>query len=214
MHFGLNGSNQNATIKNFNKPGFTLTEMLIALTVLGIMATFIIPKLLNNSQHTRWNALAKESGSMFTEALLQYRQTQPVDAYTSGADIIAGINAIKRETTINVDGVPNNPGFPTYDCSNSSIYCYRLPNGALVTTDNQGFGENDLPGYAANPNQFLVWLLIDPDGKETGNADSLAFWMYPNGKLKTWGAIDANSKDGYGNTLNPEPTKDPSWFNW
>ena len=205
---------RNITKKSFSQLGFTLAELLTVLAVLGIIATFTIPKVLTSTRNAQWKAMAKESASMFSDAFQQYKLSQTVDAYTSGADIIAGINTFKRETTISVDGVPNFPAFPTYDCAASHIYCYRMHNGAVVVTDEQGFGEDNLPGFAANPNQFADWLLIDPDGKVTGNKDSTEFWLYANGKLRTWSTLDVNSRDGYDNVLNPDPTRDASWFSW
>ncbi|MBL8031855.1 MAG: prepilin-type N-terminal cleavage/methylation domain-containing protein [Candidatus Doudnabacteria bacterium] len=41
--------------------GFTLAELLIALVILGVIATFTIPKVLYANQNTKYNAIAKEA---------------------------------------------------------------------------------------------------------------------------------------------------------
>lgn len=48
-------------------PGFTLAELLISLAILGIIATFTIPKLLMNQRVSAYNASAKESAASISE---------------------------------------------------------------------------------------------------------------------------------------------------
>lgn len=47
--------------------GFTLAELLIALAILGVIATFTIPKILTTQQNSKYNAMAKEVASSFAE---------------------------------------------------------------------------------------------------------------------------------------------------
>lgn len=46
---------------NRTQSGFTLAELLIALTILGVIATFTIPKILTAQQASTYNAIAKET---------------------------------------------------------------------------------------------------------------------------------------------------------
>ena len=49
--------------------GFTLAELLVALSVLGVMATFTIPKMLQNQENSKRKAIYRESIAAFHEAM-------------------------------------------------------------------------------------------------------------------------------------------------
>ncbi|MCE3235965.1 MAG: hypothetical protein K0Q50_2145 [Vampirovibrio sp.] len=53
-------------------PGFTLAELLISLSILGIIATFTIPKLLMNQRVSAYNASAHESAASISGAYQQH----------------------------------------------------------------------------------------------------------------------------------------------
>lgn len=44
-----------------SQPGFTLAELLIALAILGVIATFTIPKILQAQQNQEKHAIYKET---------------------------------------------------------------------------------------------------------------------------------------------------------
>ena len=48
--------------------GFTLAELLIALVILGLIATFTIPKVLQSQQNAQYKSSAKEVASMISGA--------------------------------------------------------------------------------------------------------------------------------------------------
>ena len=48
-------------MKSTIKRGFTLSELLIALSVLGVIATFTIPKILDSGSNAQRNAILKEA---------------------------------------------------------------------------------------------------------------------------------------------------------
>lgn len=43
--------------------GFTLSELLVALAILGVIATFTIPKVLEGSNSSRYNAIVEEAAA-------------------------------------------------------------------------------------------------------------------------------------------------------
>lgn len=53
-------------------PAFTLAELLIALAILGVIATFTIPKILATQQTQQYNAIAKDDIHMIVGAYQQY----------------------------------------------------------------------------------------------------------------------------------------------
>lgn len=69
-----------------NQPGFTLSELLIALGILGIIAAFSIPKILNTQRDNRYNASAHEVAAAIGEAYSLYTKstslTSSANAYT------------------------------------------------------------------------------------------------------------------------------------
>lgn len=50
------------------KQGFTLAELLISVTILGVIATFVIPKVLQTSSNSKKHAVFKEIISAYTQA--------------------------------------------------------------------------------------------------------------------------------------------------
>ena len=101
--------------------GFTLSELLIALVILGLIATFTIPKVLSSQQDTQFNARAKEFAGFLSEA----RQVLVSDGSLNGAtmtqDVMNLLNYVKVETTGLVDAWYNST---TRDCATN--VCYRL----------------------------------------------------------------------------------------
>ena len=52
---------------------FTLAELLIALAILGVIATFTIPKILDSGSNSQWNAIGKEAAAMVSGAYQSYK---------------------------------------------------------------------------------------------------------------------------------------------
>jgi Tfp pilus assembly protein FimT len=58
--------------------GFTLAELFIALGILGMIATFTIPKVLQTQQGNQYRSAAKETAAMVSEAYAAYSLTHQV----------------------------------------------------------------------------------------------------------------------------------------
>ena len=56
--------------------GFTLAELLIALAILGVIATFTIPKILDSGTDSKRNAIAKEIAATVSGAYQNYKITK------------------------------------------------------------------------------------------------------------------------------------------
>lgn len=59
----------------FGQKGFTLAELLISLAILGVIATFTIPKILSSQQNGSLNA-STEIDSYFTQSSLDWAAWQ------------------------------------------------------------------------------------------------------------------------------------------
>jgi prepilin-type N-terminal cleavage/methylation domain-containing protein len=190
------------------RPAFTLAELLIALAILGVIATFTIPKVLQSQQDGKYKAIAKEAGAAFTAAYSAYQLNGSASANTSAADISPYLNYVRVATSgLSVDDIQTQG---TMAC-NSSFPCYILHNGAALRTENFNFGGTGTTN--------ALTFLLDPDGKVTdsttdGPGKSLRFFLYYPGRLSTYGSMAPNTHAAGSNWPSPSATADPPWFSW
>ena len=177
------------------KSGFTLAELLISMGLLGLIATFAIPKILQAQQNGKYNAMAKEVAATFSAAFDAYKQTGAVSATTKPSDFASYFNYVRRNTTAPMDDVQ---GFSTIDCTDPTVHCYELHNGGAIYMEGTSFGGTGSSNY--------IWIGFDPDnyypGNTTGPYKAVEFVLYYNGRLTTKAGETGNSSD------------DPSWFSW
>ena len=185
------------------KRAFTLAELLISLVILGVIATFTIPKVLQSQQNGQLNAIAKETAGSLSNAYQVYKSQNTVTGTTTIQNILGSLNYVKIDTTSVIDGAPDD-GATTEQCSSSNL-CYRLHNGALIWTFDLWFNNTDSTN--------AVYMLLDPDGKQTNKKDSLTLFLYYDGKIRTWTSAAQNSYCSDGG-IGPDPTGDPAWFSW
>ncbi len=132
-------------------PGFTLAELLISLAILGVIATFTIPKILNSQQEARKKAVFKET--LATLSNLSYagaRDGNITSAATEWSYVLNNLNYAKIcDTSINAQGcwAPVLAG---------NTYGFVLHNGAAIISFNA----------APFPNESLT---IDWNGLEPPN---------------------------------------------
>lgn len=196
----------------WSKRGFTLSELLIALAILGILATFTIPKVLQSQSDSSYNSRAKEAIAALSQALEAKRADGTLTTSTRSSDLSPYLNYLYADTVSAV--IDHSYGNTTATC-NSTSPCVWLASGAALRFE---------------PNQFYnttasngIFLLVDPDGKVTGSGaaggpgKSLFVWLYWDGKVRTYGTIMANTQSyAYGSTQyhSPQPSQDPPWFSW
>jgi prepilin-type N-terminal cleavage/methylation domain-containing protein len=101
--------------------GFTLSELLVALAVLGIISAFIIPKILGANQQAVIKANLKEAMASFNEVTFQGIQVGSIRSGYNASYILNNLNATKLcSTQANSEG------------------CYTLtPEGAVSTEQNE-----------------------------------------------------------------------------
>lgn len=186
--------------------GFSLAELLIALAILGVIATFTIPKVLQSNQDSRLNAIAKETAAMLSNALEEHRRHGQLTASTRSSDLTPYINYVKIETSdddnCGMDAVGSSTS--TYGCgflTSNHFVVLRLHHGGLVR-----FPSNDPFNGTAATNAIRFFL--DPDGKPTGTGGAVGFFLYYNGRLTT----QAHCHPSYAGC--PYVNSDPSWLKW
>jgi prepilin-type N-terminal cleavage/methylation domain-containing protein len=194
------------------KLGFTLAELLIALAILGVIATFTIPKVLNTQQDSKYKAIAKEAASTISGAYQRYKNQSTVTASTKADDLTQFMNYLAVDSSSSFD---ESHGGTTATCGTAwmggTTTCLRLHNGAILEYNSAiAFG-----GTATTNN---IWFYVDPDGKVTdgttnGPGKSVIFHLYTSGRITTEGQIEPNSTSTL-DVDNPCASCDPPWFSW
>jgi prepilin-type N-terminal cleavage/methylation domain-containing protein len=186
--------------------GFTLAELLIALAILGVIATFTIPKILSSTGTAQFKAVAKETAGTIATTLQDYSVTNAITTGTLASSLMANVNYVSLITTT---GTTTATGLPV-SCATAGITCLQLHNGAIMQ-----YKAADTFGGINNTNYVSVNL--DPDGTKAGNtSDVLGFRLYYNGKL----TVSTNSSEQPSGTPTTcgspltEATATPSWFTW
>jgi prepilin-type N-terminal cleavage/methylation domain-containing protein len=188
--------------------GFTLAELLIALAILGELATFTIPKILTAQQSTASRAKAKEAAGMIAAAYQLYQLNNTVTSSTTPLAIVQYMNYVRLETNSQIDFMP---GTASLNCDSGSP-CVVLHNGGWLYVQNWvSFGGTNTTN--------AVEFVFDPDGIASGTtadgpSKSVQFVLYYNGALTTRAQVRPNTCDSYSCPFTAAPTIDPSWFSW
>lgn len=177
-----------------SNPGFTLAELLIALAILGVIATFTIPKILSSSQNGQNTAIAKEAASMVSGAY---------STYTLNNGAATGVTAGALTQYMNYVATDATAAAYTFGiaCNTANVVCIKLHNGGVLQySSNINFGATT----GALP------FSVDPDG--AGAQTPITFWQYYNGRLST-GGQGAGTASGAPSSY--VTTTDPSYLaNW
>lgn len=147
--------------------GFTLAELLIALAILGVIATFTIPKILGSSQNGQNTAIFKEAMSMVSGAMQTELLSNGVAITdTTAADLAQHMNYVSMASAA---------GVITLNLHNGGQLAYTAAEDWDATTDYMAF-------------------TIDPDGSGTQPATGIA--LYFNGRVTTGDNITTGTTAG------------------
>jgi len=185
--------------------GFTLAELLIALSILGVIATFTIPKILTTQQNSKYNATAHEAASMIAAAYTAYSKDHAPSASTTPGDLTPYMNFVAADSSSTVDAFYE---ANTHDCA--TYPCLKLHNGGMFSYETGGF--------TGTSTTHAIYFYFDPDGRVTdgttnGPGKSVCFWLYFNGRISSYANITPGTVYAAG-TVNPDPVSDPPWFSW
>lgn len=199
-----------AFLKRSAYGGFTLAELLIALAILGVIATFTIPKVLSSQQDSQAKAVAKDIAATISSGYQAYRLNKGDSSDTEFADITPYLNYVKvlTDSASQIDATYGFTG--TIECdSGIGRTCLLLHNGSVLMYFMHSFGGT------ASTNALLYYF--DPDGKPTssGNASgpgkSVNFQLYYSGRIRDGDNVLPNTCNSF-SCQDGEPN--PPWFNW
>lgn len=177
------------------KSGFTLAELLIALAILGVIATFTIPKVLNSSASSENTAIFKEAAGMVSGAFSAYQLENTVSTTTQPQDLTQFMNFVSVSAA---DGDITTPG--TTCSGTGNIECLRLHNGSVL-----GYDTDQV--FTTTTGHYLTFEL-DPDGDGATTASTIA--IYGNGRLTS----GANTTGTLGVGGLAAIATDPDYVDW
>jgi prepilin-type N-terminal cleavage/methylation domain-containing protein len=189
-----------------SQSGFSLAEVLICLALLGVLATFTVPSLLqktNTDQASKYNAIVKNVAIMVTTAYERYKAANgSAPATMTMLDLMPYMNYVGVQTTGSVDGTPGNA---PYTCS--PYTCLKLHNGASIAFNSMG----TLGGNTINN---AMYFGFDPDGI-SGNLNGMELWLYYDGTIRDWSNLRSPTTQTWNGVNYPQtsnPANNPSWF--
>lgn len=160
------------------RQGFTLSELLIALAVLGLIAIFAVPKVLNAVGNSAMMAVTKESMAAMMDAYHGLGSTQTTGAFaasTRAALMVKRLNFVRSCPNLTATGEVDSTGECDFSSSATGACHILMHNGTIISLlldDNF----NDIPG-----NTGSVGFYIDPDG--AGDAHPGRFAISYDGRL-------------------------------
>lgn len=184
--------------------GFTLAELLISLAILGVIATFTIPKVIASQQLAQKNSIMKETASMISGAYQQAQLSGTATSSTRLQDLTPYFNYVSVDTTSTID---DHVGYGSLGCTGAAP-CYKLHNGALLMDRASFNGTN-------STNAMVMHLDVEGNysGSTTGTEKSVQLVLFYNGRIASRGQLQSGFTSSLG-AWTTEPTADPSWVSW
>lgn len=147
--------------------GFTLAELLLALLILGAIATFTIPKVLNSTSSSQNGAISMEAMATMSEAFQLYAMENDITNGIGMHDInlATRLNFVEDRTTTVDNAVVD------FNCG-TGYYCYALHNGGIIQIGGHEYGTGD-----------YITANFDPDGD--GGEEPFTLIFYRNGRVTT-----------------------------
>ena len=182
------------------RKGFTLAELLIALAILGVIATFTIPKVLSSSTSAKNTAIAKEVASMISGSYSAYTLDNSPTSTLATTVLTPFMNYVSVDVAATAMGTPSDTNQTALQLC-SAAPCLVLHNGAFLQYNTA----NTMGGTA---NTSAIYFNMDPDGRGTG-AGRVTFVQFFDGRITTY--QNAGTHQTGGTAVTAQAT-DPTWI--
>ena len=193
---------------NLKSKGFSLSELLICLAILGVIAAFTIPKILGGSQNEKMKAIVKEDISAISAAYDVYLLRNVPTASTTNDTLTSYINYLKVDNTTVVDDNPGNTTQgDTVTCGSGMHRCLRMANGSILYwySGNYFSGTSSIHGIVFG---------VDPDGKAGGTYEMVQFLLYYDGSLRSFSTMKSGTVSSGALFTTGVFGTDPTYFTW
>jgi prepilin-type N-terminal cleavage/methylation domain-containing protein len=193
--------------------GFSLTELLITLAIMSVIAVFTIPKLLQVTS-SNYNTQAHEVQKMLVQAYTKYKlnDNTPTSAFRF-SDITPYINYIRVASGGEV--ADNEPTWPGISCSAGWTGCLMLNTGGILQY-------STLFSFGGTATTNGIYVLYDPNSQKfsgagvtaNGPEKAVEFYLFYDGRVLTTG----NMPTPYyfdGSTITTDPpsaARVPVWW--
>ncbi|WP_303674242.1 type II secretion system protein [Vampirovibrio chlorellavorus] len=197
-----------STLKRDKPPsfGFTLAELLISLAILGLIATFTIPKVLSSTQNSANVAKVKEAAATLAAAYQQAKLDGSINSNSDVSDLSPYLNYLAWDTSgtliDHVQGSTSQACNTTYPCAklaNGTTILFNAPSqfGGTATTNMLNFFVDPEPGYSGTTNPVRAVQMV----------------LYYDGFITSRAFARPNSYTSLGGPYGPG-SFDPPWFSW
>lgn len=198
--------------------GFTIVELLIALTIMGTIAAFTIPKVVNGINSNDYKYRVQMAAAMISTAYNKAQMDNAITITTKPSDLTPYMSYVNYKTTGSIDSIYNATGTMACDATHA---CITLHNGAVIRFyDADPFGSLTAAHYA-------IIFHVDADGVMTssgttdGPSKSVELYLYAtNGRVVDRSLIDnltycgASGGDGVCTSGRAPGNYTPTWFSW
>ena len=198
-----------ARVKDY---GLTLSEILIVLGLLALLAAFAIPKVINASSNVDRVAVAKKATQLLAAAITDMELNGTVaGSATDSGDLSNWLDYVVADTGVTIDKAPAHTTLAATRFACGATTCvvptqlYRLPSGAWLAAD------STLTFGTAGGNNRAIPFVLDPDGSSDGSVDSVELWLYIDGTVRTAETLLSSTQNSAG-TFNAVAGADPDWW--
>jgi prepilin-type N-terminal cleavage/methylation domain-containing protein len=194
---------------------FTLAELLIAIAILGILAAFAIPKILEAQSNAKYSAIIREDAAAIAGAyqvLIKQHGGNP--STITREDIAQFLNytaLLNSGETIDRPYWPEVPYTGMGETCDVSSPCLKMHNGSLMKL----YGYSTQTFCDASDNSSILEFYVDPDG-EASSIAAIGIHLHPNGRITSRGTVNGSVQmNGCSNyTGEPDRFNDNMDFTW
>jgi type II secretory pathway pseudopilin PulG len=203
--------------KNFSL-GFSLTEVVIIIAIVSVLAGLAVPGIMTAANNSRRVSITKQTMSMIGDAFNDKLEANAIDltqGFQQFVNVTGGAGLkynryITSGAAITVDPSPNpvvwtNVTFTPGGTENEAVI-YLKNGGVLVIDTDLTFGTGA---------DGAIPVLFDPDGVARGDTNSVEFWLYSDGRIRTAKTILATTTTDDASTpftSTPSAIADPAWL--
>jgi type II secretory pathway pseudopilin PulG len=146
------------------------------LAILGVIASFTIPKVLESSTSAKYTACAKEAASMVSGAYSSFKTDVGAASTTTAGAFTSFMNYVATSTTNNNATVPS--GETAIDNCSTNITCLLMHNGGTLAYHNSA-------SFGGTATTNAIYFNFDPDS--TGSAaGGVTFVQYFDKRITTY----------------------------